>query len=224
MKILAIIPARAGSKGLPGKNILPLHGKPLIYWSIDAARGILADEDICVSTDSEQIADVARQYGLQVPFLRPPHLARDTSSTVDVLLHALDFYRQQGRHYDVILLLQPTSPLRTAQHITEAISLYSPSIDMVVSVKRSHAAAVIVKQNERGFLESVLNKEHLGRQSFDYWEYNGAIYVINVSSLVACGALHFEKIIKYEMSDRLSIDIDTDIDMFVAEKILESRK
>lgn len=219
-RILAIIPARGGSKGLPGKNVKELCGKPLICWTIDAARGVLKDEDICVSTDYPAIADVVRDYGLKVPFLRPDYLATDSATTRDVLIHALDFYKKMGREYDVVLLLQPTSPLRTAIHIKEALSLYKPDIDMVVSVKRSHAATVIVQDNQQGYLEFTLNSNAERRQNMpDYYEYNGAIYVINVLSLYSHLALNYSRKIKYIMNDESSMDIDDQLDFDIVEFI-----
>ena len=125
MKILVIIPARGGSKGIPHKNIKPLNGKPLIYYTIDCARAICDDADICVSTDDDEIIQVVEDYGLKVPFKRPAELATDTAGTYEVLLHALNYYEQQGRHYDVVMLLQNTSPFRAAEHVKEAITLYS---------------------------------------------------------------------------------------------------
>ena len=108
MKILVIIPARGGSKGIPHKNIKPLNGKPLIHYTIDEAREIVGDEDICVSTDDPEIIKCVEDYGLKVPFVRPEELATDTAGTYEVLLHALNFYEKQGRHYEVVLLLQNT--------------------------------------------------------------------------------------------------------------------
>ena len=137
MKALVIIPARGGSKGIPHKNIKPLNGKPLIHYTIDVARGIASDEDICVSTDDADIIKCVEEYGLKVPFVRPAELATDTAGTYEVLIHALDFYEKQGKTYDVVLLLQNTSPFRTVQHVKEALELYRPDIDMVVSVNET---------------------------------------------------------------------------------------
>ena len=123
--ILVVIPARGGSKGLPGKNIKNLCGKPLIVYSIDVARAITIDDNICVSTDDQNIIDVVEIYGLHVPFVRPAELASDTASTNDVLLHAIKFYEDKGKKFNKILLLQPTSPLRTVEQVKEAISLYT---------------------------------------------------------------------------------------------------
>ena len=224
MKILAVIPARGGSKGLPGKNTKELCGKPLICWTIDAARGTLKDEDICVSTDYQSIADIVEHYGLKVPFLRPDSLASDTATTRDTIIHALDYYKGLGKDYDVVLLLQPTSPLRTTKHVKEALALYRPDLDMVVSVKRSHAAVVIAHDDENGFLIPTLNTNAGRRQDMtEYYEYNGAIYVINVQSLYFNETLNFKRKIKYVMSEESSVDIDTELDLKIVE-LIKSKK
>lgn len=224
-KILAVIPARGGSKGLPGKNIKELCGKPLLCWSIDVARGIVGDEDICVSTDSSAIRKVVELYGLKIPFLRPDVLASDTATTRDVLVHALDFYKTRGKRYDIVLLLQPTSPLRTVVQIKEALNLYTPDIDMVVSVKVSHSPAVLARENENGFLVPVFNTEAGRRQDMErFYEYNGAIYIINVESLYNHTTLNFEKKVKYVMDNESSLDIDNQLDFDFVELIMQKRK
>src|SRR5690554_892422 len=125
MKILYVIPARGGSKGIPHKNIKPLNGKPLIYYTIDVARQLTTDENICVTTDDDKFIKVVEDYGLKVPFKRPEQLATDTATTNDVLLHALSFYENRGECYDIIILLQPTSPLRKSYQVKEALNLYN---------------------------------------------------------------------------------------------------
>ena len=125
MKILAIIPARAGSKRLPGKNIRMLGGKPLIVWSIDVAKDIQEICDILVTTDDPAIASVCADAGALVPWLRPAALATDTASSIDVALHALDWYEDTHGHVDGLMLLQPTSPFRRASTINQAIALFS---------------------------------------------------------------------------------------------------
>ncbi|CAK7004547.1 MAG: CMP-N,N'-diacetyllegionaminic acid synthase [Parabacteroides sp.] len=223
MKILAIIPARGGSKGLPNKNIREFFGKPLICWTIDAARGILQDEDICVSTDSVEIRDIVESYGLKVPFLRPKNLASDTASTRDVIIHTLNYYKNLNRKYDIVLLLQPTSPLRTSTHIKQALSLYSNQLDMVVSVKISHAVAVLAEENTEGYLNLIYNENGLRRQDITrYYEYNGAIYIINVNSIQQNSSLNFKKKIKYVMNEMESVDIDNLFDFEFAEIIYKN--
>lgn len=222
--ILVVIPARGGSKGLPGKNIMPLCGKPLIAYSIDVARAITSDDNICVSTDDLTIKDVVENYGLKVPFVRPTELATDEASTNDVLLHALDFYEKQGRFFSKLLLLQPTSPLRMIKDVKEAISLYVNDIDMVVSVTKSHAPAVLCNDNEEGFVELVYNKRASGRQALPtFYEFNGAIYVINVNALKHKGLGGFTKRIKYVMSKETSVDIDDIYDFKFVEAIIMAR-
>ena len=136
MKTLYLIPARGGSKGIPHKNIRPLCGLPLIGYSINVAREFADDRDICLSTDDPEIAETARKMGLDVPFMRPDSLATDKSGSYEVMLHALDFYHNRGVDYDRLVLLQPTSPMRTADDVRRALELYTPDIDMVVTVKR----------------------------------------------------------------------------------------
>ncbi len=223
--ILVVIPARGGSKGLPGKNIKNLCGKPLINYSIDVARAITSDENICVSSDNQKIIDQVENYGLHVPFVRPSEFATDTATTNDVLLHAIDFYEKQGKFYDQLILLQPTSPLRKVEEVKEAMALYKDDIDMVVSVMKSHAPSVLCSENDRGFVELTYNKAAIGRQSFNtLYEFNGAIYVINVKALKAKGLGGFDKRVKYVMPKESSIDIDDIYDFMLIEAILKNKK
>lgn len=222
--ILVVIPARGGSKGLPGKNIKDLCGKPLIAYSIDVARLITSDENICVSTDDLKIIETVENYGLHVPFVRPSELATDTAPTNDVLIHAINFYAKKGKIYDKLLLLQPTSPLRMINEIKEAIELYKDDIDMVVSVTESHAPAALCHDNENGFVELIYNKKAIGRQALSsFYEVNGAIYVINIHALKNKGLADFKKCIKYVMPKETSIDIDDIYDFMLAETVLKNR-
>jgi len=224
MKILYVIPARGGSKGIPYKNIKPLNGKPLIYYSIDVARQLTTDDNICVSTDDEKIIEVVENYGLKVPFKRPDNIATDTSSTNDVLLHAIDFYESRKIFYDVLILLQPTSPLRNPTHIKEALKLYTNDIDMVVSVKESHSSSVLCAENEDGFLELCFNKTAKRRQDIQsFYEYNGAVYIINIKRLKDKGLGGFTKKKKYIMDEFSSIDIDLPLDWIIVESILKNQ-
>ena len=219
---LFVIPARGGSKGLSGKNIKELCGKPLIAYSIDVAREFVDDEHICVSTDSEEIKQVVESYGLSVPFLRPDYLATDTATTNDVLVHAVNFFKEKGCEYKKLVLLQPTSPLRTSQDVQGTIELYRNDIDMVVSVMKSHAPAVLCSENEDGFVELVYNKNAAGRQLLqDMYEFNGAVYVINIQALLDKGLAKFTKRVKYVMSKEHSVDIDDIYDFKLVETILK---
>lgn len=227
MKTLVIIPARGGSKGIPHKNIKPLAGKPLIHYTIDVARQIASEEDICVSTDDDQIIKCVEEYGLKVPFVRPAELATDTAGTYGVLLHALDFYEKMGRKYDVVLLLQNTSPFRRAEHVKEAMKLYSPNIDMVVSVTESKTNPYYncFEENGEGFLKRTIDTSNfIRRQDAPLtYEYNGAIYVINPESLKEKPLGKFTRRVKYVMDSLSSVDLDTIIDWKFAEFILKER-
>ncbi len=221
MEILYVIPARGGSKGIPHKNIKLLAGKPLICYSIDIARGLTSDENICLSTDDNEIIKLVEDYGLKVPFVRPEQYATDSATTNDVLIHAIEFYEATGKQYDVIVLLQPTSPLRKIQQVQEALTLYCNEIDMVVSVKESHAAIVLCDENNDGYLEMLFNKSGDRRQNIaKYYEYNGAIYIINVDRLKEFSLSGLIRKKKYVMDEASSIDIDNEFDWLHAEFLL----
>ena len=223
MRYLVVIPARGGSKGIPRKNIKPFDGKPLIYYTIDTARAVCDDEDICVSTDDAEIISVVEEYGLKVPFVRPAELATDTAGTYEVLLHALDFYESKGNHYDALVLLQNTSPFRTAEHLKEALKLYTPDVDMVVSVKECAASPYycVFEENSEGFLHVSKGDGTIYRRQDapKVYEYNGAIYIINPESLKKQHMHQFRKRVKYVMDDMSSFDLDTMTDWKIAEMI-----
>lgn len=225
MKTLYVIPARGGSKGIPHKNIKPLAGKPLIGYSIDVARQLADDADICLTTDDPEIARTAESMGLNVPFLRPASLATDTCGTYEVLIHALDFYRDRGIDYDTLVLLQPTSPMRTADDVRAALALYSPDIDMVVTVKEaaSNPYYNCYETDSDGFLHiSKGDGGYTRRQDAPkVWEYNGAVYVINVESLRQMPLSAFTRRRMSVMPAERSVDLDTPVDWLIAEKLIE---
>lgn len=224
-KILYFIPARGGSKGIPGKNIKPFAGKPLICHSIDQARAFATDADICLSTDSPEIAAVAETYGLAVPFLRPAALATDSATTQDAIIHALDFYRDRGIDYDTVVLLQPTSPLRTVEQIAGAMELYRDGIDMVVSVREAATNPYYnaFETDSEGYLHiSKGNGLYTRRQDAPkVWEYNGAIYVISSASLRRMPMGRFPRRVMFPMPAESSVDLDTPLDWLTAESILK---
>lgn len=224
MKVLYLIPARGGSKGIPHKNIKLLNGKPLIQYSIEVARELAEDADICLSTDDLQIKDIAEGLGLKVPFLRPDYLASDSAGTSEVIVHALDFYSQMGKEYDIVVLLQPTSPLRTVQNVKDCIALYTPEIDMITTVKESSVSAVLCRENTLGYLEQVIGDANVRRQDAEkLYEYNGAVYVINAKAVKEKGLGGFTKIRKCIMSEENSIDIDTMLDWKFVELLIKGR-
>ena len=228
MKTLVIIPARGGSKGIPRKNIKPLNGKPLIHYTIDCARAICSDEDICVSTDDAEIISVVEQYGLKVPFVRPSELATDTAGTYEVLLHALNFYEKQGRHYDVVVLLQNTSPFRNAGQLKDALKLYNCNVDMVVSVKECAANPYycVFEEDVDGYLHVCKGDGNIFRRQDapKVYEFNGAIYIMNAETLKSTHMHKMQKRVKYVMDDLTSFDLDTMWDWQMAEAIISQSK
>ena len=226
MKPLVIIPARGGSKGIPHKNIKPLNGKPLIRYTIDVARQIVGDEDICVSTDDQEIIKVVEDYGLKVPFVRPAELASDTAGTYEVLLHAIDYYEAQGKQFDCVLLLQNTSPFRTAEHVKEAMKLYNSDVEMVVSVNEiaSNPYYNCFEIGEDGFLKKTLDSSMITRRQDapKTYEYNGAIYIFNLQRLKDTHYGNFTKRVMYEMDGLHSVDLDTMMDWRYAEFLMQS--
>lgn len=223
MKTLYLIPARGGSKGVPKKNIKDLNGKPLIYYTIDVARSFAQDVDICVSTDCDEIISKVREYGLNVPFKRPEKLSGDQSGSYEVLLHALNHYESEGRQYENIMLLQPTSPFRKNEHLKEIMALYSSAIDMVVSVSQSHHNPYfnLFEENGLGFLQKSKEGYFENRQQApDVYAFNGSIYLINSKSLKLKPLHNFEKVKKYVMDEIHSVDIDTPLDWAVCETMI----
>lgn len=225
MKTLYLIPARGGSKGIPGKNIKLLGGKPLIKYSIELARKFASDNDICVSTDDTGIAEVAEKMGLKVPFIRPAELATDKSGTYEVLIHAVDFYASKGINYDRIVLLQPTSPFRNIEDVENCLKKYTNDIDMVVTVKEcsSNPYYNCFEVNNEGYLQiSKGDGKYTRRQDAPKaWEYNGAVYVINIKSLRKNKLGEFKHRIMSEMPASRSLDLDTEFDWIIAEKMID---
>ncbi len=228
MDLLILIPARGGSKGIPGKNIKLLAGTPLINYSIEAARSIAADHNICVSTDDDAIIDCVRATGLPVPFKRPDELATDRAGTYEVVLHALDHYEEQGVHYDAVLILQPTSPMRSSSHLQEAMKLYSDNVDMVVSVMlaKSNPYTTLLGEDHDGFLHRLSGETLTRRQDAPrLWQLNGSIYIVNCESLRKHTSFwDFPRIKRYEMQEKYSVDIDTRFDWELAEWLIGREK
>lgn len=229
-RILAIIPARAGSKRLPGKNSKVLFGKPLVQWSIEAAQNCADISDIILSTDSETIANIGKQCGVAVPFLRPKEIAGDTATAIDVVAHTVEYLAAQGQCYDYILWLQPTSPLRTAHHISQAIKqLFDKSADGVVSVcECDHSPLWSNTLDETGSMANFLDKfvkENPRSQALPtYYRLNGAIYIAQVDKLLAQKTFFLEeKLFAYVMDRESSIDIDHQLDFKMAEFLLKEK-
>lgn len=225
--VLVVIPARGGSKGIPHKNIKELGGKSLICYSIDVARQLTDDENICVSTDDDAIIKVVEDYGLKVPFKRPDNLATDICGSNEVIQHAYRFYLDQGKQYDAIVLLQPTSPFRRFEDVKGAMACYDDSLDMVVTVKETSANPYYncYEEDVNGYLVVSKGDGKLARRQDapPAYEWNGAVYVINPKRLMDVGLAGLTKVRKFVMDDIHSIDLDTMFDWKIAELVLKEK-
>lgn len=230
MKPLYVIPARGGSKGIPHKNIKPLGGVPLIGYAIDGAKAAAARTGgyILLSSDDPEIIDCARSLGLDVRYRRPDALGADNTGSREVILDAMDWADRQGIAYDCVVLLQPTSPLRTADDIMDAEDLYRPDLDMVVSVAPTGANPYynLFETGEDGFIH-VSKGDGLYTRRQDcpvVYEQNGAVYVINPDSLRRMALGEFPRRLPFVMPAERSIDLDTPADWAVAESIISNLK
>lgn len=234
MRILGIIPARGGSKSIPRKNIKDLGGKPLIAWAIEAGKESSVLDRLIVSTDDSEIAAVGREWGVEVPFMRPAELAEDKTPTLPVLQHAVQWLKEQERYYpDAVILLQPTAPLRQAQHIREAVELFqSSNADSLVSVVEipghfSPYWAEVVRDDGWAelFLGQPIRTRITRRQDFPKKTYahNGAIYIFKTDLLfdVEEPSLYGERVKLYPMEEKVSVNIDSPEDWQLAEIAIE---
>ena len=229
--VIAIIPARSGSKGLPGKNIKVLCGKPLIAWSIEAGLGSQYIDEVMVTTDSEEIARIAREFGATVPFMRPTDLASDTATSFDAVKHTLDFYEHElHKQFDYIVLLEPTSPLRDKSDIDMAIEqlLSSSKASAVVGICKTESQnpAFLVKKNDENFLVGYENKniKVLRRQDIsEVYFFEGSVYVSHTETLLTKKTFYHEQTLGYEVQKWKSLEID-DLDDFVMIEALMQHK
>lgn len=227
MSNLAIISARSGSKGLPDKNIKLLNGRPLLAYTIDAAVKSNMFAEIFVSTDSAQYADIAKKYGAKVPFLRSKETAGDSASSWDVVNETLERYREIGREFDTICLLQPTSPLRRAEDIIGGYNLMAQknanAIVAVCETDHSPLWCNVLPDNlsMKGFIPNeVINKP---RQEIpSYYRVNGALYIVKTSLLNNDFVLYNDSCYAYVMEKKYSIDIDDELDFQMARTIMNS--
>jgi CMP-N-acetylneuraminic acid synthetase len=226
--ILAIITARGGSKGLPKKNIRVLCGKPLIAWTIEHACNSAYVDRIVVSTDDEEIAEIARQHGAEVPFLRPKALARDGSPSIDAVLHAINWLEDRGDHYDLILLLEPTSPLRKKTDLDDAVTLMLNNIDnadALVSVGEVHQEhPYIIKKVEGGYVkpfintgENVYQRQQLPAAYFPY----GVVYLSKTDALKKHKTFYQERALPYFIERWQNYEIDDIYDFICIEAIMK---
>lgn len=227
MNVLGLIPARGGSKGIRRKNIVPLGGKPLLAWTCEAARAARSLSRTILSTDDEEIAATGRACGVEVPFLRPPELARDDTPSVDVALHALEWLaNHEDWQAEVLVLLQPTSPFRRAEHIDAAVTeLERTGADTVVSVvevpHNFHPWSVMKWNGEwlEDFLSPAPGLDRFRRQNLPrvYARNGPAVVVTRVATILARRSFYGERVAGYEMDRGTSVDIDDRDDLEWAE-------
>ncbi|MEZ9845389.1 acylneuraminate cytidylyltransferase family protein [Vibrio breoganii] len=224
--VVALIPARGGSKRLPRKNILDLAGKPLITWTIEAALNCQYIDEVIVSTDDQEIRDVAIKSGASVPELRPDSLSSDTAKTEDVILYTLDRFINKP---EILILLQPTSPLRTSNQMTESLAFYvEKKADAVVSVTPSEHSPLWSNTlpddlSMDGFIDTSALKR--SQDLYQFYRLNGAIYIFDVNKLTRERKIEYKSgYYAYVMDNMSSVDIDNDIDFLMAESIINARK
>ena len=231
MKIVAIIPARGGSKSVPRKNITDVGGKPLIGFTIEEALKSNKVNEVVVTTDDEEIAEIARNFGASVPFMRPKELATDTAETAPAVLHCLrELEARKNVQYDAVLLLQPTTPFRKTQHIDDAITMMEKeacdSVVSVVSVGANHPFRMkrlvgkrLINYLDQGF------EDMRPRQSLPpVYIRNGAIYLTSRKTLVELGTLVGSHCLGLEMNAEDSINIDDPLDLQLARLCMDEKK
>lgn len=226
MKSIAIIPARSGSKGLKDKNIKDLCGKPLIAYSIEAALRSKMFDTVMVSTDSEKYAEISRQYGAEVPFLRSKTTSGDNAGSWDVVREVLDNYKALGKEFDSVMLLQPTSPLRTVEDIVNAFQLKEEKrANAVVSVCEvdhsplwSNTLPESLSMN--GFIKSI---DAPRQQLPTYYRINGAIYLADTDLVYSKKRIYDNNCFAYIMPRECSIDIDTQLDVDLVHLLMIKR-
>ncbi len=227
-RILAVVTARGGSKGLPRKNILKLNGKPLIAYTLEKMCNSKYVDGRFVSTDSREIADICEKHGVHVPCLRPDELATDTASSVDVLLYTIDLLEEQGEKYDYMILLEPTSPLRKTDDIDKIIevAINNPEADGVVSVGRVHLEhpSIIKKTDENGYVKPYVEGGQLfyQRQQEDaaYFPY-GVGYLVKISRFKETKSIYMDKVLPYYIERWQNYEIDDIYDFKCIETIMK---
>lgn len=224
-KILAIIPARGGSKGIPHKNIMDICGKPLIAYSIENAKQSKYIDYVLVSTDDEKIKEKALEYGAKVPFIRPYEISNDSAKSIDVVLHAINYLKDIKKEFDYVILLQPTSPLRTYEDIDNAIEvLLKDNGESLVSLCEVDENPVIMRTIENNKLKPIMeyNGGNLRRQELPkVYIFNGAVYLNKTSMLIEEKTFVNSETLPYVMDEKKSIDIDNILDAKLVELILK---
>ncbi|MCR5420660.1 MAG: acylneuraminate cytidylyltransferase family protein [Lachnospiraceae bacterium] len=221
-RILGLIPARGGSKGIPHKNIIDLCGKPLISYSIEAGLKSKYIDSVIVSTDDKEIAAISRSYGAEVPFMRPEELAADTSKTIDAILHAVNSLKSMGREYDTLVLLQPTQPLRTFEDIDNALNKYMENKCIpLVSVSPVNDNPLLIRSIQNDRLIPLLNASSTCRRQDmpEYYRVNGCIYINEISEINENTSFN-DNPLPFTMTREHSVDIDELSDLALAKFLI----
>jgi len=227
LNILCTICARGGSKGIPRKNIKKLNGKPLIYYTINQAIKWGKANKIIVSTEDEEIANISRKYGAEVPFLRPKELATDEAGKLDVIKHAVRYYEDLGESFDIILDLDPTAPLRSLSDLDNAMNLFlknNPNnlYSVCEARKNPYFNMVELDNSFRSHICKKLDKDVLSRQTAPkVYEMNASIYIYEKNFLLQTNTIHSDNTIVYIMPLERSIDIDSEIDFYFIEYLIK---
>ncbi len=223
-KILSLIPARGGSKGIKDKNIVNLNGKPLIAYTIEAAQRSIYIDEVIVSTDSEEIKRISMEYGADVPFIRPSDLSTDTATTLDVVLHAIDFVKQRQDDFNTLILLQPTSPLRTYMDIDMAIKKHFLHNELdLVSVSEVNDNPILIRTVvDDEYVVPLLDKNSTCRRQNmpKYYRVNGCIYINKIEEINSKTSFNDNKL-AYIMPKNCAVDIDEMVDLRIAEYYLK---
>jgi CMP-N,N'-diacetyllegionaminic acid synthase len=227
LSVIALIPARGGSKAVPRKNLVPFGGKPLIQYTIDAAKAAVSVDRVILSSDDEEIASVARALGIEVPFLRPTELARDETPMIEVMRHMVEWLATTDRCPELLVLLQPTSPFRTSGHIDEAVatmrSAQARTLVSVVEVPHQFNPVSILKIDD-GKLVPFLGDQPLIARRQDkpkVFARNGPAILITHSDAIREGVLYADPVVPYLMDRHSSLDIDTFEDLRYGELLLK---
>jgi len=231
-KVLVVIPARSGSKGLPNKNIKVLCGLPLLGWPINAALGSKYIDSVIVSTDDQKIAELAKELGAETPFIRPDKIATDTSPTHETLLHALDYLASKGQDFDYIVLLEPTSPLTESSDIDNALDILESNheiADAIVGVSKVHAThpSFCISINSKGLVKPYQGKAFdlpVRRQEIDdVYFFDGSLYISEVKKYRQETTFYHDRTLPYVVPQWKSLEVDTLLDFVLIETVMKNR-
>ncbi|HTL83229.1 MAG TPA: acylneuraminate cytidylyltransferase family protein [Bacteroidia bacterium] len=232
-KVLFLIPARGGSKGLPKKNIREMNGHPLIHWTIKTAleAAKLIDGTVVVSTDDNEIAGVSMRSGAGIPFMRPSELAQDTSTSMEVVIHALEYFAKQGMKFDYLCMLEATSPQRDADDILSAFTMLSRTegAESIVGICKTESAhpAFLARMNKNNFItpyegDSFVFKRR--QEIDDVFFFEGSLYISKVPSLLKRKTFYHEKTLGYEMPKWKSFEVDDLVDFLIIERLMKAKE